>query len=279
MASNILDRLAVCSWSLQPATPQALIADLNAIGIPRAQIALDPIRAGENGWGDAPQLFADAGISCVSGMMVTIGEDYTSMESIRRTGGVVPDQTWEGNWANFQINSDVAASMGLKLVTIHAGFLPEDESDPDFARLMDRVTEIADLFSDKGIDLAFETGQETAETLVAFLQQLGRPKVGVNFDPANMILYQKGDPIDSLKTLAPFLKQCHLKDARGTEVSGAWGDEVVVGTGEVDWKAFFAVLEERNDAGYLCFEREFGAQRVADIKAGAQFVRELTDSA
>ena len=134
---------------------------------------------------------------------------------------------------------------------------------------------IADLFATKGIDLGFETGQETAETLGAFLMKLNRPTVGVNFDPANMILYEKGDPIAALRALGPWLKSCHLKDATKTQVPGTWGKEVTVGTGEVDWRAFFRVLGELKFTGDLCIEREADNQRVADIKAARQFVESL----
>src|SRR4030095_1653688 len=99
-------------------------------------------------------------------------------------------------------------------------------------------------------------GQETAATLKDLLERLNRPNLGVNFDPANMILYDKGNPIEALRTLAPRLKQCHLKDARKTTRPGACGEEVVVGTGEVNWREFFRVLEEVQFKGNLCIERE-----------------------
>ena len=135
--------------------------------------------------------------------MVTVGEDYTTMETIKETGGVVPDATWPENFKHFKDNIQVAKDMGLALVTFHAGFLPHEPSDPNFAKLMDRIRQIGELFGEHGIRLGFETGQETAETLKAFLDQLAMPNVGVNFDPANMILYDKGDPIEALKVLAP----------------------------------------------------------------------------
>src|SRR6185503_10307078 len=128
--------------------------------------------------------------------------------------------------------------------------------DPEFGKLYDRICRIADLFAAKGIDLGFETGQETAETLREFLVKLNRPNVGVNFDPANMILYDKGDPVAALKTLGPWLTQCHLKDADRTRKPGTWGDEVVVGTGQVDWPAFFRALQELRFSGYCAIERE-----------------------
>jgi sugar phosphate isomerase/epimerase len=272
---TLINRLAVCSWSLQPANPQLLVEQLQIIGLSRVQLALDPLREQPDVWGQTAALFARHDIHIASGMFGTVGEDYTTMESIRHTGGVVPDEHWEQNWRNIRDVARIAAELGLKFVTFHAGFLPHEESDPQFAKLFGRIALIADLFAAKGIDLGFETGQETAETLGAFLTKLNRQSVGVNFDPANMILYDKGDPIAALRALGPWLKSCHLKDATKTTVPGIWGKEVVAGTGEVDWLAFFRVLDELKFTGDLCIEREAGNQRVADIQAAMQFVESM----
>jgi L-ribulose-5-phosphate 3-epimerase len=272
---SFAERLAVCSWSLQPETPEALFKALDEIGIKRVQIALDPIR--ENpAWKNFPEQAAARGVTCVSGMMTTIGEDYTTMESIRLTGGVTPDATWDQNWKNIQEVAALAKKMGLKLVTFHAGFMPHDESDPLFGRLMERIRKIADLFAEHGLDLGFETGQEEGKTLKIFLEKLGRKNVGVNFDPANMILYGMGNPNEALRALAPWLKQCHIKDATKTKTPGTWGEEVPSGTGQVNWSEFFATLRELKFEGWCCIEREAGAQRVADIKAAKQMVERVT---
>ena len=95
MKSNLVDRLAVCSWSLQPATPEQLIEQLKRIGLTRVQIALDPIQQQSAVWGRFQAQAAAAGLQLVSGMFGCVGEDYTTMESIRRTGGIVPDSTWD----------------------------------------------------------------------------------------------------------------------------------------------------------------------------------------
>ncbi|MCP5520206.1 MAG: TIM barrel protein [Verrucomicrobiales bacterium] len=274
--TSIPDRLAVCSWSLQPTSADDLFSKLAETGVNRVQIALDPIRENADGaWTDFISRAQGAGVACVSGMFVTAGEDYSTLESIRETGGVVPDATWEQNWENIQANADLATVMGLKFVSFHAGFLPHEETDPGFVKLKERITRIAGLFAERDITLGFETGQETADTLALFLQKLECPNVGVNFDPANMLLYAKGDPIEALRTLAPWLKQVHLKDAVQTRVPGTWGEEVVLGTGQVDWPAFFAALQELGYAGDCCIEREAGEQRVADIVAARQFVEKL----
>lgn len=271
----IVDRLAVCSWSLQAESPASLVERVLATGVRKVQLALDPLRERPEIWANTPAKLAEAGIGVVSGMFGTLGEDYTTLETIRETGGVVPDATWEANWKAIQATAELASRMGLKLLTFHAGFLPHEESDPTYAKLAGRLRQIADLFAAKSMHLGLETGQETADTLDAFLGKLGRPNVGVNFDPANMLLYDKGDPIGSLRRLGRWLKQVHIKDAVKTKVPGTWGDEVVAGTGQVDWKAFFATLAELRYSGPLCIEREAGSSRVADIQAGAKYVAGL----
>lgn len=272
MTKPLKDRLAVCSWSLQPANPAQLVEHLRAIGVARVQLALDPLRETPDVWGETAALFRQHGISIVSGMFGTVDEDYTSLESIRRTGGLVPDSTWDENWENIQANAVLAQQLNLRLVTFHAGFLPHDVTDPEFEQLQHRIRLVADVFAAKNIDLAFETGQESADSLKVFLEKLGRVNVGVNFDPANMLLYDKGNPIEALRTLGSWVKQCHIKDANRTKTPGNWGEEVPVGTGEVDWKQFFTVLKEIGFTGDCCIEREAGTQRVADIITARKLV-------
>jgi sugar phosphate isomerase/epimerase len=275
MSSHYLNRLAVCSWSLQPESPEQLLSQLNEIGIPRVQIALDPIRERPEVWSKTADLFKKEGIAFISGMFGTIGEDYTSLESIKRTGGVTPDEHWDANWKNIQATAELAAQMGLHLVTFHAGFLPHEPSDPSFDKLIARIGQIADLFALKKIALGFETGQEDAPTLESFLSRLGRDNVGVNFDPANMILYDKGNPIEALRVLGSRLKQVHIKDAIRTKTAGTWGEEVPAGKGEVDWKSFFKTLDELKFTGFCSIEREAGTQRAEDIKAAREMVANL----
>jgi sugar phosphate isomerase/epimerase len=272
MSKSLIDRLAVCSWSLQPASPAELFAHLKTLGLARIQIALDPIRETPAVWGGFGELCAQHGVTLVSGMFGTVGEDYSTLDTIRETGGLVPDATWDQNWLNIQAAAQLAHDLGLRLVSFHAGFLPHEETDPEYLKLKQRIQQVAEVFAARNIDLAFETGQESAETLRAFLEQLACPNVGVNFDPANMILYGKGDPIEAMRVLGPWIKQVHLKDAKATAQPGTWGEETVAGTGEVDWPAFFTTLTELNFTGDICIEREGGTQRVADILTAKQLV-------
>ena len=109
-------------WSLQPQSPAQLVDCLKEIGVHRVQLALDPFRTNPDVWGTFPALAAANNISVVSGMLTTVKEDYTTMESIWLTGGIVPDSTWDENWENIQAIARIAESMQIGLMTFHAGF-------------------------------------------------------------------------------------------------------------------------------------------------------------
>jgi L-ribulose-5-phosphate 3-epimerase len=263
---QFINRLAVCSWSLQPTSPQDLVTKLESTGVRRLQLALDPLRENPGVWGSAFDLFAKNGITIASGMFGCLGEDYATLDSIRRTGGIAPDATWEENRKNIQASAVLAQKLGLRLVTFHAGFLPHDSSDPAFARMIGRLVEVADFFAAGNMTLGLETGQETAQDLLQVLKAVDRRNLAVNFDPGNMILYDKGDPIEALRSLGSWVRQVHIKDATRTKVPGTWGEEVTAGTGQVHWRAFFSVLQDLKFTGDIIIEREAGQDRVGDIR-------------
>ncbi len=259
------ERLGVCSWSLRAQTPTELLERVKACGVSVVSLHLDPLRTQPRVWGSAIDDLRAAGIRIGSGMWACAGEDYTTLESIRRTGGLRPDATWRENQAAIRENARIARDNGIDLITFHAGFLPHALSDPERAVMRERLREVADLLCEHGIDIGLETGQETAATLIDVLEHADRPNLGVNFDPANLLLYGMGEPLEALRLLRPFLRQVHIKDALRSRKPGEWGSEVVAGTGEVDWRAFVTLLEETHFEGDLMIEREAGEQRVEDV--------------
>ncbi len=269
--------LGVCSWSLQPTDAADLAAKVTGTGLAHVQLALKPLEW----WGRQVKrtvgVLAEAGIGVRSGMMSTVGEDYTDLDTIRRTGGLRPDVHWAANQKLAERTARCASALGLSLVTFHAGFLPHDPADPERTELIGRLQRVADIFADQGVRLGLETGQETAATLLAVLQAVDRPNVGVNFDPANMLLYDMGDPVEALTTLAPHVLQIHVKDAVRTRTPGTWGDEVPAGTGEVDWAAFFGVAADAGLDVDFMIEREAGEQRLDDIVTARELVRSHRD--
>ncbi len=264
--------IGVCSWSLRPTSPAELVERVAAVGVQTVQLALDPLRTRAWSPGETVDRLEAAGVRIASGMMGTEGEDYSTLESIRITGGVRPDATWPANLAASRANAKLARRLELELVTLHAGFLPHDRDDPERGRMVTRLREVVDVFADEGVAVGFETGQEDAATLLDVLEELDRPTAGVNFDPANMILYSMGDPVAALRALLPRVLQVHVKDALPPERPGTWGAEVPVGSGAVDWDAFFAVLARAGRPIDAMIEREAGEDRVRDARTARDLV-------
>ncbi len=270
-------RLGVCSWSLKPSSPRELADKTRAAGLSAVQLALDPIR--EKRWGSprAARLALDrAGIRILSGMMAMRGEDYSTLDAIKNTGGVRLDANWPANRLAAEENARIARALGIRFVTFHAGFISHDDSDPMRRVMLERLRVVIDIFAAHNIATAFETGQESADTLLPTLADLQRPHLGVNFDPANMLLYGMGDPVESARKLARRIRQVHIKDADPSPTPGKWGTEKPAGTGSVPWPAFFAVLRASNVHCNFIIEREGGDDRLGDVIRARALVQSLT---
>lgn len=261
-------RLGICSWSLRPVDPLELITFTQQCGIQCVQLSLVPVLE-DLAWSEVGAQLDQGGVEIISGMLETVGEDYSSLTTIAKTGGVRPDETWQATWRRSEKVAQIAGDLGLRLVTMHAGFIPEEQGN-ERSKMIGRLQQLGDLFCSSDIDLAFETGQETDEVLIQALTELSHPSIGVNFDPANMILYNKGNPVTAMQKLSPWIKQIHIKDAIFTDVEGEWGFEVPVGTGDVDWKSFLAAMPEDVD---LVIEREVGEDRIKDIKTAIEILK------
>lgn len=268
--SALRERLGVCSWSFRLPL-DGVAREMEKLGLRRIHLALQPFLEGASRHGAAEGAKAldqvkarlASGAWVLSAAMIGFPqEDYSTLDTIRRTGGVVPDDAWESNKKIVKAGAKLAAELKAPLLTLHAGFL--DESDAAaFKKYSDRVKFIVDVCGEAGVGVAFETGQETADDLAKFLERT--PGVGVNFDPANMILYGKGDPVAAVARLAPWIRHVHVKDAKKSVRPGAWGTETPWGDGEVNPVAFFAALEKAGYAGAFAIEREGGDDRVGDI--------------
>ena len=146
--------------------------------------------------------------------------------------------------------------------------------------MLDTLARAGQLAAEAGITLAFETGQETADLLRRTLDDLKAPNLKVNFDPANMLLYDMGDPIRAVEILGPDIRSVHVKDARRTKVPGEWGQEVPLGDGEVDIPRFLQALGRIGYTGPLVVEREVGDQagRLRDVALGLSRLRQWRET-
>lgn len=250
---------------------------LDQVGCNRVQLACgDPHHAS---WVEGEELPAEAkaaGFELTGAMLGFPGEDYTTPQSIARTGGFGDPATRPERLQLLEWAVRRTVELGLRDLSLHGGFLPPPDS-PEYPGFRDTLRKAADLAREHGVSLALETGQETSTALARFLAEVNRPNLGVNFDPANMLLYDQDDPLEAVQRLAPWLRGVHAKDARRPKVKGTWGEEVPLGQGEVDLPAFVAILRRLNYSGPLMVEREVGSQeeRARDIAMGLRLLEDL----
>ena len=279
MAGVDAERIGVCSWSYQ--RPLREVADEMAkIGVKGIDLALTPfvapdgrhgVEEGEEALAFAKAQFASGAWRLFATMISFPQEDYSTLDTIRKTGGVVPDDCWPRNREIAAAAAELSGTLGAPYMLFHAGFL--DESNPAaYAAYVERVSFVRDACAKAGVQLILESGQETAEDLARFLRDV--PGLYVNFDPANMILYGKGRPMEALETLVPWIRKIHVKDADATAVPGTWGTERPWGEGQVGGAAFIDALNGLGFTGNMTIEREGGDDRVGDIARAAARLRE-----
>lgn len=194
------------------------------------------------------------------------GESYADIPTTARTVGLAPAATRAERLAELKEIADFARllsgaetsyALGPIPVGLHIGFVPHDAGDDDHAAIVAAAREICDHCAAHGQAVHLETGQEPADVLEAFLTAVNRPNLGINFDPANMILYGCGEPLPALRQLGKHVRSVHCKDAAWSDRPGeTWGRETPLGEGDVDFNAFLAVLDEIGYAGPLTIERE-----------------------
>ncbi len=161
-----------------------------------------------------------------------------------------------------------AAKFGLPSITTHVGFLPEDPNDVLYTGTVEALTEIVQHCKDLGIDFLFETGQETPVTLLRTIERIGLDNSGINLDTANVILYGKGNPVDSLEVFGKYVKDLHIKDGFFPTNGDNLGKQVPLGEGKVDFKGVVEGLKELGYTGPLTIECECG-----DSKEQVEYIR------
>lgn len=185
------------------------------------------------------------------------------------TIGLVPEKYRATRVKELKAAATWAAKFGLPSITTHVGFLPEDPGDPLYTGTVEALKEIVGHCRDLGIGFWFETGQETPVTLLRTIERIGMDNVGINLDTANVILYGKGNPVDSLDVFGTYVKDLHLKDGFYPTTGDKLGKQVPLGTGKVDFKAVVSKLKALGYTGPLTLERECGdaAAEIADLRA------------
>ena len=207
------------------------------------------------------------------------GEDYKDIPTVQKTVGLVPENTRAARIARTKAVSDVARELGLDSVACHIGFISHDFGSAEYATMRDVARDICDYCAQNGQSFTLETGQEPAKVLLQFIADVDRPNLKINFDPANMILYGTGDPIEALGLLGKHVVSVHCKDGDCPPVDqpAALGTEKALGEGSVDFSAFISKLKEIGYRGLLSIEREEPdqARRAADIRKAIRLLETL----
>lgn len=185
------------------------------------------------------------------------GESYASIPTSQQTVGLVPEPTRAARTQEMKEIADFARLLGVDVVALHLGFVPHDPGNPTYEDVLRVTREVCDRCKNNGQRLHLETGQETAEVLLQFLADVDRDNLFVNFDPANMILYGSGEPIEALKKVGSYVRSVHCKDGKWAAKPGEeWGAEVPLGEGDVGMEAYLRTLNDLGYHGPLTIERE-----------------------
>ncbi len=172
-----------------------------------------------------------------------------------------------------------AKELGITDVVIHAGFIPNNPFSPDYASMLTAIESISSYYETIGMNLLFETGPESPVTLLRLIKDIGRDNLYINLDPANLIMYGYGNPIDALYTFGKYVRNIHGKDGMPPTDPRNLGKEVPAGEGMVDFPKMFKMLKDLNYDRYIIIEREIsGPQQAKDIiKAKAYFEKLVSE--
>ena len=220
--------------------------------------------------------FDDEGLEVVTVFAAYRGESYADIPTVKETVGFLPRAAREEREARTRECSDFARQVGIPGLATHIGFVPEDPSVADYVAVRDMVRRVCDHCRRNGQTFALETGQEPAAALKEFIADVDRENLGVNFDPANMILYGSGEPLEALETVRDHVLTVHCKDAKRPSEPGQWGTETPLGQGDVGMDRFVAKLKEIGYGGPLTIEREIvGEAQLADLREGIALLARL----
>lgn len=221
---------------------------------------------------------ADITVTCLFGGFE--GESYADIATTARTVGLVPEATRAARAAEMKEISNFAKLLGCNTLGMHIGFVPEKGS-PSYNSLIAVTRDLLDHVKANGQNMHLETGQETADHLLEFMHDVGRDNLFINFDPANMILYGTGDPIEALKKVGHLVRSVHCKDAKWAapdQRGKGWGTEVALGDGDVGMETYLRTLDAVGYSGPLTIEREIAHDRErqkADIGQAVRLLESL----
>ena len=272
-----MPRLKLGVMASLPRGPEAALQEVHELGLPTCQIT---------NW--SPELFtpemADRVIAAAEQYQVEVttiwaggpGPAVWNFIKGPSTIGLVPPQYRAERVAALKAGADFAARVGVGTVTTHVGFIPEDPGSPLYPGLLDALREVVAHCAERGLTFCFETGQETPTTLLRVIEDLGGEHLGINLDPANLLMYGKANPVDALDVFGTYVRGVHAKDGEYPTNGRELGVEKPLGEGRVHFERLVPKLKALGYTGALTIEREIsGPQQIADIKAAIALLEQL----
>jgi sugar phosphate isomerase/epimerase len=194
-------------------------------------------------------------LTCVFGGFA--GESYADIPTVVRTVGLVPLATRAARFREMCEIANFARQLDCRVVGLHLGFVPEDHKDEAYPGIVEITRQLCDHCDKLGQSVHLETGQETADGLLQFIESVGKSNLKINFDPANMILYGTGEPLEALRKVGQYVGSVHCKDGTWSDQPGkTWGCEVPLGEGDVNMRKYLETLRDIGYLGPLTIERE-----------------------
>lgn len=228
------------------------------MGLPTIQLHAPPL--GQRDQASADKILATLapyGISITAVFGGFEGESYATIPTVVETVGLMPTETRQKRLEEMFEISDFAKMISCDVIALHLGFVPHDTSDPAYQEIIAVTQQLCQHAANNGQAVHLETGQETADGLVTFIGDTKCDNLFVNFDPANMILYGAGEPIEAVEKIGSLIRSVHCKDAKWAANPGdEWGEETKLGDGDVGMKTFLQTLQKIGYTGPLTIERE-----------------------
>jgi sugar phosphate isomerase/epimerase len=222
---------------------------------------------------------AAEGFSLVTVFAAYDGESYADIPTVQRTVGFIPRATRAQRETRTQEVIDFGAALGVKSFGCHVGYIPDDPAEPDYIIVRGMVRRIADYAQARSMTFCLETGQEPAAALMRFFDDVARPNLRINFDPANMVLYGSGEPVAAFGVLAKHVATVHGKDGDWPpkDKPGALGTERILGQGSVNIPKFVAALTTAGYQGTIHIESGVHGeeQRWVTLKNAVDYLRSV----
>lgn len=249
------------------------------IGIQTLQLAgvyepwLAPGPEAEKRTGAMFELFRRHGIRAESVFLSFPDQDWSRP---REGIGLVPPKTRAGRMVLACRQMDWAQKHGIKYISCHVGLVPE-KNDCGYRELIEDLKQLAMFAAANSQDFLFETGPEKVSLLKETLDDIALANTGINFDPANLLIYGNDDPSVLLDELGGRVRVVHCKDADRPTGGAARGKETVLGKGSTRFASLLKRLVDSGFNGPLIIERElpFGPEQEKDVKEAVQYIKSI----